>query len=119
MEAKDHQKEQREAEAITRSFIDLLLALPTLPFSEREQLTGLYDVLQYDGPAVPFRECVYYFSLYGDRLLPDEIKQAVLSGYERTRVAWERYGVSVDEELLGEYEDLLKSQEAIRARTAA
>lgn len=54
MEAEDYQKEQREAEAITRSFIDLLLALPTLPSSEREQLTGLYDVLQYDGPGVPF-----------------------------------------------------------------
>mgnify|MGYP000855101206 FL=1 len=119
MEAKDHQKEQREAEAITRSFIDLLLALPTLPSSEREQLTGLYDVLQYDGPGVPFRECVYYFGLYGDRLLPDEIKQEVLSGYESTRVAWEQSGVSVYQEILEEYEDLLKSQEAIRARTAA
>lgn len=116
MEAKDHEKEQREVEAITRSFIDLLLALPTLPFSERKQLSGLYDVLEYDGPGVPFRECVYYFGLYGDRLLPDEIKQEVLSDYESTRAAWEQSGVSVYEELLEEYEDLLKSQEAIRAR---
>ncbi len=38
-------------------------------------------------------ECVT--GLYGDRLLPDEIMQGSLSGYESTRVAWEQSGVSV------------------------
>ncbi len=102
------QEEGRRAERLAARLMALLADFSLIPEQERKVLEELPDVIKQAGTWVAISQCVYLFGLYGDYLLADDLAEEIAWAYEQTE--------GDDRE---EYEDLLKSQEAIRARTAA
>lgn len=102
------QEEGRRAERLAARLMALLSGLSLIPEQERRTLEELPDVIKQAGTWVAISQCVYLFGLYGDYLLADDLMAEIAWAYDQTE--------GDDRE---EYEDLLKSQEAIRARTAA
>ena len=102
------QEERRRSDLLAERLMGVLSELSTLPDPERKILAGLPEVMRLDGPGIPVSECIYWFALYGDHLLPEDLMEEIAWAYEET------YGDDLED-----YEDLLKSQAAIKARLAA